>query len=347
VLFLNGKKGKTLDTGVSVWSDRSKRHELLDETNYIEHVGNWTADGAILTNPSTGILRVQKDGNGMAYQEVAGESLTISGRVRGDGSAAPYITEYGVGILWSGSASPSWQDFNITIAASSLPANIAVRAFGGASDSYVEADSLHIIEAQVDLEQATGGYQPTDNNDRITFDGSDDFLAAEDATKPLTRCLHDGTGATALIVFDAVAVSTSNNQIILGGGNGSNTGFRVYLDASTPALYVRVFDGPNTEIVAEASLTVTTARKYLAAIQFDSSELTLELWDELGNYSSDTDSSIGTPDTGDAGHTFALGAFYDGSQPFGGSVYDVVAYREVLAAKLATVVQSLRVKNGL
>jgi hypothetical protein len=78
---------------------------------------NWTAgNSATLTNPSTNLLRVARNGvnNPQAEQTVltVGKRYRISGEARSDGNATPKL-RYSGGELWGGTTSTDWQAFDV------------------------------------------------------------------------------------------------------------------------------------------------------------------------------------------------------------------------------------------
>ena len=94
--------------------------ELLDQSGGgVMDAANWTAgSSATLTNPSTGILRIARNGvnNPTATEDIfiVDHRYRITGETRSDGNAIPRITHFG-GSAFTGTNSTSWQTFDFEL----------------------------------------------------------------------------------------------------------------------------------------------------------------------------------------------------------------------------------------
>jgi hypothetical protein len=121
----------------------------MEESN----VDEWTAGGAAAlskqtTNPHTGLrcLRVAGAVLGFAYQP---GTVTINrvhhivGWARGDGTAGPSVNLATGAPLWTGTASTTWQPFDLKALATGA-SDFLFRWGLGAGGSYVEFDDLYV-----------------------------------------------------------------------------------------------------------------------------------------------------------------------------------------------------------
>lgn len=126
--------------------------ELLNEAGAsgTATAANWTAgSSATLTNPTTGVLRIARNGvnNPFVSQSIytTGNKYRISGEARSDGNASPRIAD-GVTAFFIGTNSTNWQPFNIEAVAisSGLPAFFSITSTG---TEYTEWRNISVTEA--------------------------------------------------------------------------------------------------------------------------------------------------------------------------------------------------------
>ncbi|NIN36644.1 MAG: hypothetical protein GTO60_16735 [Gammaproteobacteria bacterium] len=144
---------------------------------------NWTPEiDTLTTNPSSGILRVTRNGaaNPAANQLILsnGTRYKLTGDMRGDGVAYPVIGDFS-GNFIVGIASTSWQSFNTEVIANT--AGYRLRAITTADTQYADYRNVSVREANPlngDISGATIG-QPTGLRAlpyAYSFDGANDYI---------------------------------------------------------------------------------------------------------------------------------------------------------------------------
>jgi len=140
---------------------------------------NWTAgNNAALTNPSSGILRVERDGvnnpNAQNHVVTNGLRYRITGQVRSDGNVIPRISDATPNHYFVGTTSTDWQPFDFE-----APANFTsfvFWAFTSTGAEYCEWRNLSVVEvnplnADITAAQWARGnkrYGPTLKGDGLT-----------------------------------------------------------------------------------------------------------------------------------------------------------------------------------
>lgn len=199
----------------------------------------------------------------------------------------------------------------------------------------------------ISVSQGTINYQPADSGDRLTFDGENDLLVADVATKTALRCITDGTGCEAFLVVRFNAVATGTTQTLLWNGGGLTApSFGVLLEADGVGS-LRYWTYSAAGRIASVALNVVASKKLIIGMRYGGSTYVLDVYDEDGNFTTNTDSSISTPEAGDATYALHVGDRNIGGTPFGGDMFDVVVFNALLSApQRAAHIAALKARHG-
>jgi hypothetical protein len=124
--------------------------ELSTAGDGVMDADNWSAiSGAVLTNPSTDILRVAgvADANYLATQNVlsVGPTYNAAGQARGTGGAhVPRVVANNIN-KWVGTNSADWQDFNVDF--TTTGASVGLAGGGASATDHVEFRNLSVKPA--------------------------------------------------------------------------------------------------------------------------------------------------------------------------------------------------------
>jgi hypothetical protein len=129
--------------------------ELLGQagTGIMDKV-NWSAgSSALLTNPTSDVLQIEHTvaTNPYANQTIftIGQSYRISGEAAGDGSALPQVYSTGIGTLWAGTSSTTYQPFSVDFVATvtTLPGLFTITSTPG---EYSRWRNVSVVENRID-----------------------------------------------------------------------------------------------------------------------------------------------------------------------------------------------------
>jgi hypothetical protein len=200
--------------------------------------------------------------------------------------------------------------------------------------------------APINVSQGTTNYQPVDNGDRLTF-SLNDMLAADVATNTALRCLTDGTGCEAFLVVRFNAIATGPAQTLLWNGGGLTAPVFGILLETDGVSALRYWTYSTAGRIASSTLTVVAGKKLIIGARYGGSTYVLDVYYEDGNFTTNTDPTIGTPEAGDATYALHVGNRNAIATPFDGDMYDVVVFDALLSdPQRAAHIAALKASHG-
>lgn len=179
------------------------------------------------------------------------------------------------------------------------------------------------------LSQSTGTQVPVlnasdadlGNQAAITLDGSNDNLTSNLAASAW-NFLHNGSGATMLIVCRPTKSSGATNTLIGTSSGAASRGMRIYHNSTNDRVHAQVSDGA-TNVIALAGASSSAVEPVSLSIYWD--HLTTSTPDSALEHPPGTSRATGsgTPSAGDAAATLMLGLVSGG---FGGNVAEMVIW---------------------